>query len=1060
MELRVLGAVRMHVGGRRVELGAGKELAIVAALGLAAGSRRGVTADVLIDQVWDGEPPARTTLQANISRIRKKLDPLGIGPNPIPQDNGVYRLPIVPESIDWFRFKELQSRATHLRTAGEYGVALGVLDEALELWDGEALTGVQGRWAQGQRETMRVALQSVRSAWAETALHARPDEDHSDALTGFLAESPGDEPLLDCLMAAYQAAGRNSEALAAFFAHSHRLREEQGTTPASYLVRRYESILRGDPYRPPRTAGAGLPAGTGVPAPRPEPSPAPPVPEAPRNSLPPYVADFTDRTNEISALVSAATGRRGIHVVTGMPGVGKTALAVRAAHRIKGWFPDRQMYLHLRGYQDTPRLEPMEALQELLSMLGSPAQHLPSTLEQRIALWRDRTADMRGLLVLDDAATAEQVIPLLPSSPRCMVVVTSRSRLTGLDGARQVSLDSLSTEDAKALFLKTVGHDPGYADADLAEVVELCHRLPLVLRLTGNWLRTHSTWTLPRLCRRLRENATHVHGLPDLDRKLGAVLTLAVKDLSPTTCDAFLRFGLHPESEFSLSAAAALAGTDEYSCEEAIEELVDLHLIHETQPGLYRMHGLITAFAKRSGRLSLHGEQARAACVRVLDYYLGACEAADRRLSPDRKRMPTEPSGSPTLPVFTDSPAAAAWLTSTRSTLLAVIDWAYAQPDLAEYGARLSHLLAGYLYNYGPWGTAVRVQERAVEVWTQRAHSENKAYALIDLGRNLMQTGDHPAALARIEQSLAIWERTADSSGLALALDTIGMAYARQDKLAIAQVYLQRALGLYRASDEQTGYATCLDHIGNLHYEAGRTESAVEKLNQSLDLYHAMDDVQGIAGIKVSLSSCFKTLGRHREAIQLAAESLELFQRLGDRQIEGTLHGNIGVMHAERGEHTRAIRSCETAVSIHRATGDRRSEIRFLTRIAHSLVESGEAERALAGFTTCQRINPPSNNPEAEARILSGFGKAYAALSEPEQAEEYFTAALDLIRSAETPTGKAEVLLEFCLFLIGRDETQRARSLIEEGTRICEGLNFPEARTLRLLKDSLSLQRH
>lgn len=616
VELGILGPVEVRADGQVLDTGHSRRRAVLAVLLLELG--RTIPAQVLIDRVWGEDPPASAlnTLSGYLTRLRSNLVKALEPQVTLSRQAGGYVLKAEKESLDLFRYRGLVAQAVGIDD--ERGAEL--LREGLGLWRGPALAGVRSRWLDAIRDT----LEAERAAAVADLTDFRLRGGEHYALVGELTERaagrPADERLIAQLMLALYRAGRQADALAWFDQTRRHLAEEVGVDPGWSLRALHEGILRADPELAgpqPRTASAvGLAdqaawAATGeyaaseiaVPAAR---SASAAKGAAPRQ-LPAVTRHFTGRAEELDRLISLAgpgLARPGgsvvIAAIDGMAGVGKTALAVHAAHYLAAQFPDGQLFIDLHGHaSDRQPRSPGEALDVFLRALGVSTQQVPAGAEERAALFRQRLDGTRTMIVLDNAASEAQVRPLLPGSAGCLVLVTSRRKLKGLDDANVLALGVLPQADAVALFRAVAGHDRDAAgDLGLAEVVGLCGGLPLAVRIAATLLRHRPAWTPGDLARRLGDESARVGALSDGDRDLDTVLGLSYRNLTAAQRRMFRLLGLVPGPDVDALAAAALAEVEPTAAAGLLEGLADHNLLIEHAPDRYRLHDLIRLHAR------------------------------------------------------------------------------------------------------------------------------------------------------------------------------------------------------------------------------------------------------------------------------------------------------------------------------------------------------------------------------------------------------------------------------------------------------------------------------
>ena len=625
VEFRLLGPVEVWVDGRCVDAGRPHQRAVLAALLVDAG--RVVPVETLIDRVWGQAAPeqVRASLRAHLSRIRRMLEQAGEcgAPVALSRVSGGYLLRVDSDQIDLQLFRRLVGTAGR---PGDAGSPVASLRAALALWRGQPLAGIEGEWAARMRELWGRERVDAAVAWARAELA----EGNPGPVLAALAELASDNPLVESLtevfMRALHAAGRTSEALDLYARTRAHLAEELGTDPGPDLQALHRSLLRGEVETTPA-------AGPSVEVPRQLPAP-------------PQL--FTGRTIELAELDKIHDASTVvITAIDGMAGVGKTALAVQAAHQMVERYPDGQLFIDLHGYTaGVAPVEPGAALDWLLRSLGVPGDRIPAELDQRAGLYRSRLAEQRMVIVLDNAATEAQVLPLLPGAPGCVVLVTSRRRLPGLDHTHTLSLDTLPLLDAIALLRQTAGEDrlAGQPPELVAELVELCGHLPLAIRIAAARLRSHPTWDLTHLVRRLRDQQHRLVELQAGQRSVTAALDLSYQDLAADQQRAYRRLGLHPGPDIDQYAAAALLDATLREAGRLLEQLLEAHLLNEPTLGRYRFHDLTRAHAAHTATRD-ETDDGHTALDRLLDYYRHtAAVAMDTAYPYEREYRPQVPA--------------------------------------------------------------------------------------------------------------------------------------------------------------------------------------------------------------------------------------------------------------------------------------------------------------------------------------------------------------------------------------------------------------------------------
>lgn len=576
VQFRVLGGVEMRVDDRSVAVGHARQRCVLAALLVEAD--RAVSLDRLVDMAWGERIPQRTygTLHSYLPRLRKTLATADV--EIIRQSAGGYRLTADPETVDLHRFRRLTREA---RSADDE-VAAQLYGDALALWEGEPFSGLDSP----RLDAVRAELEQARF---ETELDRHDVQlrlgRHGQLLSTLAAAAvahPLDERLAGQLMLACFRSGRQHEALGHYQQIRARLAEQLGADPSASLQQLHQQILRAD------QALAPPPAGVTTAVSRPEPASIP-------RQLPSAPHSITGRDRELASLEAiSAAGRRSsaavICTVSGTAGVGKTALALHWAHHIAARFPDGQLYVNLRGF-DRQRVvtNPLEALRGFLDALGIPAHAIPADLDGQAALYRSVVADKRMLVVLDNARDAEQVRPLLPASPGCLVLVTSRARLAGLvatEGARPLTLDVLTASQARQLLEARIGSDRVRHEPEaLDEIVGLCAGLPLALVIVAARAACHPQFTLAALAGELRDSRARLDALAGDDQAtdVRSVLSWSYDALTPAPARMFRLLGRHPGPDVSAAAAASLAGVPLREARLLLNELVRAKPHHRTR---------------------------------------------------------------------------------------------------------------------------------------------------------------------------------------------------------------------------------------------------------------------------------------------------------------------------------------------------------------------------------------------------------------------------------------------------------------------------------------------
>jgi tetratricopeptide (TPR) repeat protein/DNA-binding SARP family transcriptional activator len=988
VELDVLGSVELRVGGRPLAL-AGRALALAVALGLEPD--RPIDRDTLIERVWDGRSVELSTIEAALTRLRNQLRRVGVAPASIISKAGVYRFQIVPEAVDWHRFRRLRAEAARARSQGEDRAAHTGIRAALDLWRGPPLAGLSGRWASSRRQAMREDHQSAVELWAQTAL-ATEAPDVVGELSGYAHAYPANQRITELLMLALHAAGRSHEAVEAY----HRLREhldENGTSPRRETEQTLRLVLGAEHagrVDPPRAHGS-------------------PLPRRQYDTLPRDLADFTGRHQEIEELTSAVLAHpghaTGVHVIHGLSGIGKSALAVRVAAGLREHFPDGRFHVELHARGDPhPRKEPAVALRELLSMLGVHEAQRPSSEDELAALWRDRTADLRLLLVLDDAADLRQIRHLIPGGPGCTVLITSRWALFDLDGARRTRLSWLPDDEGAALLEKVL--EPSGPSEAVTEIARFCGGHPLALRLAGGRLRARPSWRpehLLPLLGNVRDGLGHIRlG----DRSLESVFEVSTRDLAPRLRDALARLALHPGNGFDVHAAAALIGDSLPRTESVLEYLLEASLVEEPRVGHISVHRLVAAFAQR--HMGLSAAERHSAFRRLLDYYLHACDLADRCYAPDRVRrpLPPAPCDLPSFPSFWD---AYRWWEGTQQCVLDVLSWARANGGFESAEADIAHACAALLDASVGWEAAAAAHERAAHIRGPR-DPDGAAHALYDLGQAQWRLGSYPQAYASVLEAHRLWKQAGDTACGSITLNELATIRYVQGRLTEAETLHRQALEMAEADANPAGMADALNGIGNCRRDLGYQHAAVRAFLEALEYYGQIGNLRGMARTRSDLAGAYCGLGHFQEAVRLVRECAEYFQSLGDRRLLGGTTLNLGAIARARNDLEGALRHSRTALEAFRQTGDENGKVLALNNIGHALVRMGRPTDALPYLE--EALDRATRTRSAHLHeILLHLGHARLTLGAAEEAEALYERSRAEAEETGTVHGQAQALM-------------------------------------------------
>jgi DNA-binding SARP family transcriptional activator/tetratricopeptide (TPR) repeat protein len=989
-----------------------------------------VLGEALAEAVWDGAPPpgAARTLRSHVGRLRRVLGPeagrlVALEPG--------YLIRAEPAELDVLEFERLcQVAGTALREKA-WQTAADAAAAALGLWRGQPLVDVPSQVLRDsvvpRFERLRVQVLEDR---AEAGLRLGQHERLLADLHEMVAAHPLRERFRGQLMLALYRSGRQAEALVAYQDARKVLAGELGIEPGPELRHLHERILVGDgDLVAPRPSADPVPAGAQVAVPR---------------QLPAATRHFIGRQQEldlITGLISPSQqtaqpdGTVVIAAIDGMAGIGKTALAVHAAHRLAGKFPDGQLFIDLHGYtQDQRPRTAGEALGWLLRALGVPPERIPVDAEQAAALYCQHLSGTSTLIILDNAASEAQVRPLLPGAASCLVLVTSRRRLKGLDDAHALSLDLLSPPGAVALLRAVAG--PGRiasGDSLAGEIAGLCGYLPVALRIAASLLRHRPSWPLEHLAGQLRDQHQRLPALRDGERELAAVFDLSYTSLDEQHQRLWRRLGLIPGPDLDAYAAAALPDLDPVTAARWLQDLVDHNLLTEHAPGRYRLHDLLRAHARTLAATDPEPER-EAALNRLLHYYAHTAQSASVPVARNPRLQPDGPAPAHT-PPLAEPDAARTWLRTDQPNLEAAFTHAHTH-GLDGQAIALAAGLAEILQTDGPFARALEIHQAAaetaerlgrpaaranaltdlgrvqqvtgnyaggndtvtaaLEIYRALGHRHGEAGALADLGRMRYMTGDYPRAVDALAAALEIYRALGHRLGEAGALTDLGRVQWLTGDFPGAVGALTRVLGIYRALGHRHGEAGALADLGRVHCLTGGYPRAVDALTAALEIYRALGHRLGEAGALANLGRVQCLTGDYPGAADALTAALEIYRALGHRHGEGTALTDLGRVRYLTGDSPAALDALAQSLEICRALGNRNNEAWALNYYAAALAAASQRPRALALYHQALAMNRELSKPDDEAVSLEGIAEYHLATGDPAQGTAHLRQALEI----------------------------------------------------------------
>ncbi|MET8771964.1 BTAD domain-containing putative transcriptional regulator [Streptomyces sp. NPDC004658] len=934
----VLGPVRVRRGTDELDAGGPQARALLALLLLRAGQP--VPMSEIVDVLWGpaSPPTAVNVVRRHVGSLRRLLEP-GLPARAtglrLVRGAGGYRLVTDGDEVDLVRFRDLREEARRAVAEGASGRAVELLGRALALWVGPVASGVAPdvRERLGADGLERERLAALREA-ADAALQAGVPDAVLARLREAAAAHPLDEPLLARLVLVLAATGRRAEALA-LYRHTHRrLADELGIDPGPELHEAHRTALRGktrdeDPAEP-RPAETSAARG--------------PVPA----QLPHDLPAFTGRHTELAELLDplAGTGDPAatvlISALGGMAGVGKTTLAVHWAHRVADRYPDGQLYVDLRGFAPSGAVtDPGEALRGFLHALGVPPRQVPQDLAAQAALYRSVLAGRRVLVLLDNARDAEQVRPLLPGTPGCLAIVTSRDDLAGLvaaHGARSLTLRPFDAGQARDFLAGRLGAGRVAAEPRAVdEIIARCAGLPLALACVAARAALRPGFPLAAVAAELRE----ARGSLDAFTRTGTPVDLATvfswstRAVSPAAARLFRLLALHPGPAVSAATAAALAGLPPRRARSLLGELAAVHLVTEPAPGRYGFHDLLRAHAGDLLAKQHTGTERQEALDRMFRHYVEHAHAAGALLDPSGDVPPLPPAPQDTRAVpFADDSAALAWLTAEHAALPAVVR-AAASSGHDRYACLLAWSLEPYFERRGHWHDGLAAQRTALDAALRLADPALEARALRGLARAKGRLGLSDESRAHLDRALALFTLAGDTVGRAGTHRSLGWACEQEGDLAGALRHNQLALELFRAAGHRPAQASVLNSVGWYHALRGEYRPALARCFEALALLQDLGDRYGQAATWDSIAYAYHRLGRHPHALLGYRNALTLYRALGVPYPEADTLTRLGDTHLATGDREGARAAWEQALAL-------------LTRLGHPDAE--RVRERLAGW--------------------------------------------------------------------------------------------------------------
>ena len=910
----ILGPLEVVVGNEPVPVSSGRQQTILGALLLDA--NRVVGSDALLDAIWDGDPPstARSQVQNCVSALRHIFRNLG-APNPIVTSPPGYLLRVPGDRLDVSVFGRLVAQAETAERAERLEEAADLLREALALWRGPVLGGEVSGPLRGKALRLDEERLGVLEKRIDLDLRLGRHRRLVGEVSGLVDEYPLRERLRGLLMLALYRCGRPAEALEAYRIGREVKVADVGLEPGKDLKRLHAAILAED--------DALLPG-------RPRPADAAPKPVPAPHQLPSGIADFVDREaliEQAESVLSGADERAPavrVLVITGKAGVGKSTLAVHVAHRLHAnHFPDGQLYCNVAGMRGTPAT-PADVLGRFLRALGVPGSSIPDDLDERAKMYRTLLDGRRVLIVLDDVTAETQIVPLLPGSDRCAVIVTSRARLTGVPGARLLEVDTLTPAQAVRLIGNVIGFDRVRAEAEAADaLVRLVGGLPLAVRILAVRLAARPHWSLTTMLERLADERSRLDELSYGDMGVRASLRLTYDALPPHAARLFRLLGLVAAESLPLWVAAALLDDDTARSTDALELLVDSQLVDvlavnpQGHPR-FVFHDIIRLFARELLTGEREEQAGAAALERVLAGWLAQVEAAHREIYGGdftvlRGCAPRLPLSAGQLDGLVEDPLA--WLDTERQNLCLAVGQA---ADLSlselswEIAVRLVTLFEAHSY-FDDWQ---QTHERALTAVREAGNRHGEAALLCSLGSLHLSRNRLAPARAVLPRALELFDELGDTHGRAMALRNLSLLHYLEGDTARSADASRLALDGFRQEGDLIGHAHVLGQVARIDLDAGRYESAVERLNTALEICRDVRVPRVEAQTLHRLGEVLFRQRRYDQAKLVMGNVLASVRGDGDLVGEGYALHTLGLICSRMGDKDESERLLRTAIGI------------------------------------------------------------------------------------------------------------------------------------------------
>jgi DNA-binding SARP family transcriptional activator/Tfp pilus assembly protein PilF len=1063
LDFGVLGPLELTRDGRPILVNGPKLRVVLAALLLRANAT--VSTDRLVEHLWGVAPPAtaRKNTQLYVLRLRRILGDETV----IETRSDGYMLRLRPEQLDLLRFRQLTEAARDARDTGDPAVELDLLVDALRCWRGTALDDIpseslhQANAAQLAEERLQ-----ARERYLEVCLELGRHREIIGLLGQLTRENPWQESFWELLLLALHRSGRLADALETYRTVHRMFTDELGLEPGQRLRQIHQTLL-------------ATPT-----------DPVPPTePAVPLSQLPADLPSFSGRSEDLAALDAHLSPDRDpahrVLAVVGPGGIGKTALAVHWAHRVRDRFPDGQLFVDLRGYASTSPVSSTQALTLCLLALGVPARHVPATVEEQIVLYRASLAGRRVLVVLDNAADADQVRPLIPSSPGCVVLVTSRGDLRGLtvlNDARVRGLDVLTTSDARDLLAGLLGADLALAEpAAVDQLAELCGHLPLALRIAAANLVGGKHALISEYAAALRKDRlAELAIVGDPGVAVRATFHLSYAALDERARRVFRLLGRVPGPDFTVAAASAVTGTAEET-RSLLDLLVSASLLTRRTSQRYQFHDLVREYAAACAYADEPAADLAAADARLFEHYLRTADTAATSLFPAVRRLVSADRTDHPVP-FDDKEAALRWLDDERVNLVAAVERGVDSADLRHYCGLLADTLRGYfaIRGYAADGLALSTaaltaargggdrraevavlvlrgliyynlsdyEEATTQLGVALEHASDplaEAECLYNLGRVYSQLGRPHDAMRHHKRALAIAREIGDEATEAREINYVGVALLSLGQIDRATACHQEALEISRRIGDRSIRTPALNGLGLAHWTAGRLTEAVECHQECV----AANDRDGLrhqaTAALICLAETYCDLGRYSEADTCARDALERGRQLGERRHESGALEVLATVHRRQGRVAESIQNYTAALRLARKINFRYGEVSILIGLATAHRASGRPADAITHVELALAKMNETGMRVLECAALTELAADHLALADLAMVARHAGHALEIAREDGQRLNEARARHVLGLLHDTRGEPDEAQAQRQTALEILTDIGAPEA---------------